>query len=283
MNKSYKGKLVVVTGAGSGIGRATALAFAARGARIVAADIDEEAAERTAGLARTPGTLSLAVDVADEDSMAGFAAEVADRAGVPHVVVNNAGIGMAGSLLETEPDAWERIVQINLGGVARGCRLFGRQMVERGHGGHLVNVASAAAFTPHRAMAAYASTKAAVLMLSQCLRADLAEHRIGVSAICPGFVNTGISRSTEYAGLDADAQERARRAASRLYALRNYPPEKVAERILHAVDRNTAVAPVTAEARINQALSRLSPGAMRLMARIDPTARWNSEATRRSS
>ncbi|MFC6879062.1 MULTISPECIES: SDR family NAD(P)-dependent oxidoreductase [Actinomadura] len=277
MGVTFEDEVVVVTGAGGGIGRATALAFAERGARIVAADVDTAAVDRTAALAGAlgPRAHAFTVDVGCEETMAEFAGEVEELFGVPGVVVNNAGIGMAGSLLDTGPAAWDRIVEVNLGGVARGCRLFGRQMVERGAGGHIVNIASAAAFTPNRAMAAYATTKAAVLMLSQCLRAELAGHRIGVSAVCPGFVDTGISRSTEYVGLDAAGQDRARQAAARLYRLRGYPPEKVAERILHAVEHNSAVLPVTGEAKVNHALSRLSPGALRLMARIDPTARWS--------
>ena len=96
------------------------------------------------------------------------------EAGVPDVVVNNAGIAVVGPLLAHTEEDWQRIVGVNLLGVARGCRLFGAQMAERGTGGHLVNIASAAAFAPSASLPAYATTKAAVRMLSECLRAELA-------------------------------------------------------------------------------------------------------------
>ena len=192
--RARDGWLVVVTGAGSGIGRATCLAFAEQGAVVVAADIDGVTAARTAELARlvgAPDARAFTVDVGDADAMERFAKEVDAELGVPDVVVNNAGIGIAGGVLATSVDDWERILRVNLWGVIHGSRLFAAQMAARGEGGHIVNVASAAAFVPSRTLPAYATTKAAVLMLSECLRAEVGGLGIGVSAICPGLIDTG--------------------------------------------------------------------------------------------
>jgi short-subunit dehydrogenase len=158
---------------------------------------------------------------------------------------------------------------VNLLGVVHGCRLFGAQMVERGEGGHLVNLASLAAFLPQRNLPAYSTTKAAVLMLSECLRAELGEHGIGVSAICPGIVKTGITSSTRYVGLSEEEQTAKARKITKGYARRNYGPEKVALAIVKAVEKDTPVMPVTPEAHVGAALSRLSPAAARAFARVD--------------
>jgi NAD(P)-dependent dehydrogenase (short-subunit alcohol dehydrogenase family) len=165
------------------------------------------------------------------------------------------------------------VLGVNLMGVVHGCRLFGAMMKERGQGGHIVNIASAAAYLPSRTLAAYATSKAAVLMLTECLRAELADEGIGVSAVCPGFVNTAIAKATRYVGVSASEQEKLRGKADRLYRLRNLPPERVAEAVLRAVRENRPVVPVAAEARIGRALSRLSPGTLRFVARRDLTPR----------
>ncbi|WP_026410948.1 SDR family oxidoreductase [Actinomadura oligospora] len=269
--RPFEGSLVVVTGAGSGIGRATALAFAERGAEVVAADLDPASAQRTAELARLlgPDAHAFQVDVADADAMEDFAKTVLHDHGVPEVVVNNAGIGMAGGFLDHTPDDWKRVLDVNLWGVVHGTRLFAGQMAERGQGGHIVNTASAAAFTPSRTLPAYATSKAAVLMLSECLRAELAGQGIGVTAICPGVVNTNITRTSRFVGRDAAAQQQDRERASRAYALRNYGPDRVAEQVVRAVLKDRAVVPVTPEAHVSRLVSRLSPGLMRLFARID--------------
>lgn len=271
---ALRGALVVVTGAGSGIGRETAYAFAAEGARVVAADLDEAAAGRTAAwcthLAGAPARAAR-VDVSDADAMERFAADVLAREGVPDVVVNNAGVAVAGGLLETPVAEWQRLVGVNVFGVLHGARLFGRAMVERGQGGHVVNVASAAAFTPSAMLSAYATTKAAVLMLSECLRAELAGSGIGVSAICPGIVDTPIATSSRHVGVSDDV-DRARRArAARLYRLRGVGPERVAAAILRAVREDAPLVPVTAEAHVLRALSRFAPGALRTLARVVPS------------
>ncbi len=269
----FAGQLVLVTGAGSGIGRATAFAFAEAGARVIAVDRDAESATRTAELARLVGAQEAwaeAVDVSDEKAMEELADRVGQLYGVVDVLVNNAGIGISGSFFDTTTEDWRRVLDVNLWGVIHGCRLFGRAMVERGQGGHIVNIASAAAYQPSRVLSAYGTSKAAVLMLSESLRAELAGQGIGVSAICPGLVNTGIASASTFVGVDAQEQERRRESSSRLYGRRNYPPEKVAEAVVRAVVRNDAVVPVTPEAKGSRLLSRLSPRVLRALARYQP-------------
>ncbi|MFJ8645221.1 SDR family oxidoreductase [Streptomyces sp. NPDC093546] len=269
----FGGQLVLVTGAAGGIGRATAFAFAEAGARVVAVDRDAEGAARTAELARligAPQAWAEVVDVSDEQAMEKLAEKVAAEYGVVDVLVNNAGIGMAGSFFDTTSEDWKKVLDVNLWGVVHGCRLFGGQMAERGQGGHIVNIASAAAFQPSRELPAYSASKAAVLMLSECLRAELAGQGIGVTAICPGIVNTNITSTARFAGVSGDEEKRRQKRTARLYGLRNYPPEKVADAILRAVAGNQAVVPVTPEARGAHLLSRLAPRALRALARVKP-------------
>jgi NAD(P)-dependent dehydrogenase (short-subunit alcohol dehydrogenase family)/pimeloyl-ACP methyl ester carboxylesterase len=269
----FGGRLVLVTGAGSGIGRATALAFAAAGARIVAVDVDGDRAARTAEAAQRAGAPQVwaeTADVGDQQQMEELAAKVGARHGAVDILVNNAGIGVSGPFLDTSVEDWKRTLDVNLWGVIHGCRLFGKQMADRGQGGHIVNVASDAAYQPTRLLPAYGTSKAAVLMLSECLRAELAGRSIGVTAICPGPVDTDITRTARFVGLDEAEEERRRARVARLYKLRNYPPEKVAKAIMLAVVRNRAVVPVTPEAHGVRALSRVAPRVLRAIARIDP-------------
>ncbi|MBE8477526.1 SDR family oxidoreductase [Streptomyces justiciae] len=268
---TFAGKLSVVTGGGSGIGRATALAFAEQGADIVVCDLDLDAAERTAELARFLGAKAHAyrVDVADGAAVDAFAAEVAAAHGVPDIVVNNAGVGHSGTFLQTTEKEWRRVLDVNLWGVIHGCRAFGTLMADRGEGGHIVNLASAAAYLPSKILAAYATSKAAVFMLSDCLRAELAPAGIGVSTICPGIVNTNITRTTTFSGQSADQLATTRDRVSGLYAKRNFTPDKVARQILRAVRKDKAVVPVTPEARAARFLGRVSPALLRAAARFD--------------
>ncbi|MFF4822123.1 SDR family oxidoreductase [Streptomyces sp. NPDC001312] len=269
----FAGQLVLVTGAGSGIGRATAYAFAGAGARVVAVDRNAEAAARTAEQSRqlgAPAAWAETVDVSDEQAMEKLAEKVDAEHGVVDVLVNNAGIGLSGSFFDHTPEDWRKVLDVNLWGVIHGCRLFGKRMAERGQGGHIVNTASAAAYQPSKALPAYSTSKAAVLMLSECLRAELAGQGIGVTAVCPGFVDTAITSTAHFAGVDAEEEKRRRRRAARLYGLRGYPPEKVADAILRAVVRDEAVVPVTPEARLLRAMSRFTPRARRRLARAKP-------------
>ncbi|MGG7609507.1 SDR family NAD(P)-dependent oxidoreductase, partial [Streptomyces sp. ZG43] len=229
-----------------------------------------EGTARAALAAGAPRAWAETVDVGDEQAMEKFAAKVAAEYGTVDVLVNNAGIGLSGPLLDTTPEEWRRVLDVNLWGVIHGCRLFGRQMAERDQGGHIVNLASAAAYLPSKTLPAYSTSKAAVLMLSESLRAELAPRAIGVTAICPGIVNTGITRTSRFAGASKEGEAKQQQRAARLYGMRNYPPEKVADAILRAVLDNSAVVPVTPEARGSRLLARLSPKGARAFARLNP-------------
>ncbi|KVU19977.1 short-chain dehydrogenase [Burkholderia ubonensis] len=266
----FSGKVAVVTGAGSGIGRCAALAFAREGATIVAVDIDTAGAERTALLVRLIGAQAHAkrADVGSADEMEALAGWVGSTLGGADVVINNAGIGMAGGILDTSAAHWARILHVNLWGVIHGSRLFAQQMAARGAGGHIVNTASAAAFGPSRDLPAYATTKAAVLMLSECMRAELAGQGIGVTAVCPGFAETGIMASTQYAGADAQDEARLRKRATKLYQMRGLKPETVAQAMVDGVLRNRPVVAVGAEAHALRFVGRFMPWLGRMIARV---------------
>jgi len=267
----YAGKLAIVTGGGSGIGRETLLALAEEGAEVVAADIDLPAAQRSAELAELLGATAHArkVDVGDAKAMEAFAAWVGNELGAPDIVVNNAGIGMAGSFLDTSTADWDRILHVNLWGVIHGSRLFGKQMVAAGKSGHIVNVASALAFAPSRMLAAYATSKAAVAMLSDCLRAELADQGIHVVSVCPGVIDTPITGSTRFVGVSEEEQKRRRDGANRLYQRRNLKPQAVAAAILKAIEQRQQEVLVGSEAHGARLLSRLSPALTRRLARME--------------
>src|ERR1700739_4268435 len=270
--RDVRGKLALITGAGGGIGRATALELARKGARpVVIVDRDFPAAEETAADVRDIGVDAAVyqADVGDEMGMNKLAAQVNDEHGVVDILVNNAGIGMAGRFLETTPEHWDNILSVNLRGVLNASRGFATQMVDRGQGGTIINVSSAAAFLPSKSMIAYGTTKAAVLAFSESLRADLADEGITVTAVCPGFVNTNIAKSTVYAGMSVAEQERARQKADAAYRRRNYTPEATAKAIVKAVRAGPAVLPIAAESRVGYAMHRISPSLLRLFARFD--------------
>jgi 2-hydroxycyclohexanecarboxyl-CoA dehydrogenase len=253
------GALALVTGAGSGIGRATAVALAARGASVLAVDIDEVAAERTAAECRERGAAiagARRVDVADRAAMEALADEVHATHGRLDVLVNNAGVGLTGRFTDTTLDDWAWIRSINLDGVVHGCSLFGPAMLERGRG-QVVNVSSALGYVATVTEPAYVTTKAGVLALSQCLRADWRRDGVGVSAICPGIIDTPIiTEGTRFRGDQASSTKRSR--TERVFK-RGHRPEQVAAAILDAIERDRAVVPVGWEARAGWALHRLGP------------------------
>ncbi|ADG98768.1 short-chain dehydrogenase/reductase SDR [Segniliparus rotundus DSM 44985] len=267
----FSGKLVAITGAGSGIGRETALAFAREGAELVLSDVNDVSVKETVGLVEETGGVAhpYRLDVSDHQAYEQFVAEVVAAHGVPDIVVNNAGISIGGQILDFTEDQVERIVGINVRGVITGSRLFGKHMVERGLGGHIVNLSSLAAFGPARGIGVYAATKSAVAMFSECLRAELHGAGVGVSAILPGIVDTNIVRNTQIAGLSEHDRLAHVARIDKFYQRRGFTPDKVAKRILWAVRKNKAVVPVTIESQLGYRQYRFAPWLSRLIARLE--------------
>ena len=269
--EAFGDTLVSVTGAGSGIGRETAFAFAREGAEVVVSDIDEPAVKDIAAQIAARGGVAYAyvLDVSDAEAVEAFAERVSSEHGVPDIVVNNAGIGQAGRFLDTPPEQFDRVLDVNLGGVVNGCRAFGRRLVERGTGGHIVNVSSMAAYAPLQSMNAYCTSKAATFMFSDCLRAELDAAGVGLTTICPGVINTNIINTTRFdapPGKDEDVDGR-RGQIGKMFALRRYGPDKVANAILSSVKKNKPIRPVAPEAYALYGISRVLPQALRSTAR----------------
>ncbi|MCT7660229.1 SDR family oxidoreductase [Mycobacterium deserti] len=265
--------MVSVTGAGSGIGRETALAFAREGAEIVVSDIDEATAKETAAqiVARGGVAHAYTVDVSDPDAVESFAEQVCAEHGVPDIVVNNAGVGQAGLFLDTPREEYDRVLAINFGGVVNCCRSFGRRLVDRGLGGHIVNISSMAAYSPQQSMNAYATSKAAVFMFGDCLRAELDRAGVGLTTVCPGVINTNIVHTTRF---DVPIEKAGRVDARRKqiekgFAARRYGPEKVAKAIVSAVKKNKPIRPVAPEAYLVYGVAHLLPPVMRSTARAN--------------
>jgi NAD(P)-dependent dehydrogenase (short-subunit alcohol dehydrogenase family) len=254
MKRTLDGKVALVTGAGSGIGRATALALAGAGARVVVVDVDEG---RIADVKRALGdkcALAKRVDVSKKDEMRALADEVHAASGALDVLVNNAGVGHSGGVLDSTLEDWEWVVGVNLWGVVHGCHFFVPKMVAGGKGGHVVNVASGFGLVAGAGVAPYCTTKFAVVGLSESMRAELAPHRIGVSAICPGVIDTDIVARGRF------ADETLREPAVKTFRKRGHPPERVARAVLHAIRRDVAVVPVGPEAWAAWLGKRFAPG-----------------------
>jgi NAD(P)-dependent dehydrogenase (short-subunit alcohol dehydrogenase family) len=259
--RDLRDRTALVTGAASGIGRESALAFARRGADLVLCDLNAEGLESTAVAIRAlgrGGVTTHVVDVASAEQMARFADAVHARVPAVDLLMNNAGVAIGGGFLDTSLADWDWILGVNLRGVVHGCHFFVPAMLRRGRGGHVVNVASAAGYVAMESLAAYATTKFGVVGLSEALRDELARHGIGVTCICPGIIDTPITRSAKLVGPAAGGDTRQRMIDA--YRRRGYGPERVAQGVLRAVQRNRAVAPIAPEAWFLYFAKRFAPG-----------------------
>lgn len=269
--KDLSGKTALVTGAGSGIGRATALALAAEGMRVIACDRDEGGLDEVARAlgARARGAqlaMRAVVDVTSRDAMRDLAA----RAPAVDVLVNNAGVAQMGRMIDTSLADWDHVLGVNLFGVVHGCHFFVPGMVARARGGHVVNVASMVALVALPGTIAYTTSKFAVLGLSEALRAELRPHGIGVSAICPGVTRTNIARAMRI----SEDLSRHRGILDRFGPSFGHDPESVARAVVRAIRRDEGTVPVSFESRALAAIKRASPRAAGLLgsaiARLSP-------------
>jgi len=266
MADRIKGRRALVTGAGSGIGRATAEALAARGAALVICDVNEERVNEVAEALRATGASVSAhtLDVSDRDAYAAFA-EVVHASGPVDILVNNAGVGVGGRLMETQLSDWDWVLGVNLWGVIYGNHYFVPTMIEAGRGGHVVNIASAAGLTGVPTLGAYSVSKCAVVAYSESLHAELLDSDIGVSVICPGFLATRIMSDGRIRGPMGEGE-----GPTRVEKLMNRPgrrPEVVAAAIVDAIERRRFLVPLFSEARLVLFMRRFSPAILSLSKR----------------
>jgi NAD(P)-dependent dehydrogenase (short-subunit alcohol dehydrogenase family) len=247
----------VVTGAGSGLGRAIAQKLAARGARIVLADLNEDGARETQKLLGGVETHVFRVDVTKPAQVEKLADDSFEKLGGVDLVVNNAGVAVAGEIGEVPLADWEWVMGVNLWGVIYGCHYFVPKLRKQGSG-HVLNVASAAGLLSGPQMAPYNVTKAGVVALSETLRADLAKDRIGVSVLCPTFFQTNIGKSSRGPDQMKDVVE-ALLAAGKIQA------DGVAELALAGCDANELYLTPHADGRWMWRLKRLMPEAFYAM------------------
>ncbi len=235
----YAGKRCFLTGAASGIGRATALKLAGEGAELFLTDRNADGLAETVADARALGaqvSAHRALDVSDYEQVAAFAADIHASHPAMDVVMNIAGVSAWGTVSTLEHRHWESMVSINLMGPIHVIESFVPPMVAAGRGGHLVNVSSAAGLVALPWHAAYSASKYGLRGVSEVLRFDLARHRIGVSLVVPGAVKTPLVQTVEIAGVDREHPQ-VRKWVDR-FGGHAVSPEHVADRILVGMGRN---------------------------------------------
>jgi NAD(P)-dependent dehydrogenase (short-subunit alcohol dehydrogenase family) len=213
--------VVVITGAGSGLGRALAQRYAAVGRVVACADIRTERAEETVALLGGGPHAAFHCDVADDASMAALAAAVLSRYPCVDVLVNNAGVASGGTMLDSSLDEWRWMLDINVMGVVRGTKAFLPAMLEAGRG-RIINIASIAGLAAAPGIMSYGTAKAAVVALSEQLRAEVLDRGLTVHAVCPGFFRTNLTENFKgdprFRALADKMMDRARETAEHIAA-----------------------------------------------------------------
>lgn len=255
----YRGKRCFITGAASGIGRATALRLAELGAELYLTDRNEEGLAETVADARALGAAvpeHRSLNIADYDEVAAFGADIHARHGAMDVVMNIAGVSAWGTVDQLSHEQWRKMVDINLMGPIHVIETFLPPMVAGRRGGHLVNVSSAAGIVALPWHAAYSASKYGLRGVSEVLRFDLARHKIGVSVVVPGAVKTGLVHTVEIAGVDREDPQVEKWVGR--FAGHAVSPEKAADKILAGVARNRYLVYTSGDIRALYAFKRLA-------------------------
>src|SRR5438309_952497 len=235
--KSVENRRVLITGAASGIGRATAVTSARKGARLYLTDINEASLAAVAAEIREAGGAGdhvEALDISDHAAVAAMANEIHSAHGSVDIVMNIAGIAVWGTVETLSHEQWRRVVDVNLMGPIHVVECFLPAMIAAGRGGHLVNVSSAAGLFGLPWHAPYSATKFGLRGLSEVLRFDLRRHDIGVSLVCPGAVDTGLIDTVEIAGVNRASPIMMRMSAR--FRQRAVTPDRAAARILQGIE-----------------------------------------------
>ena len=250
----FNGKVAIITGAGSGIGRGLAEELALRGAYVVISDVNVERIEKTAeGIRKAGGKVSMSrVDVSDYDAVRKMVDDTVAAHGRIDYIFNNAGISTVGSAKDFTIDEWRNVINIDLYGVVHGVAVAYPIMVEQGFG-HIINTASIEGLVPFPSTASYVTSKYGVVGLSNVLRIEGAEYGIKVSVVCPGYVKTAIF--TDYKAINFDRQKMLEEQKN----WKGVTSEECAKRILCGVEHNRAFIVVTFFAKFLWVLNRISP------------------------
>lgn len=259
LREHFQGKRCLITGAASGIGRATALALAAHGGELYLTDRDEVGLAHTVSDARALGAqvpAHRALDISDYDQVAAFAADIHAAHSPMDVVMNIAGVSAWGTVDQLTHQHWRSMIDVNLMGPIHVIETFVPPMVRARRGGHLVNVSSAAGIVALPWHSAYSASKYGLRGLSEVLRFDLARNRIGVSVVVPGAVKTGLVQTVQIAGVDRE-DPHVQKWVDR-FAGHAISPEKAAEKILAGVRRNRFLIYTSSDIRALYAFKRVA-------------------------